>query len=158
MFEIFDKGKAGKPKRWEKILMGDLLDHFKRYCSQRFQIPIEDLETELPLKTDHLFPGFIDADGKPDTEKIRDYVKPALIEAGIPYADFPPTHIWRHTFAQEALRSTDYNYEMVASLGGWVNTRILKEHYGAIGETAREKGLLKMMGVKMPDESYELKW
>jgi len=158
MFEIYDKGKAGQPKRWEKILMGDLLDHFKRYCSQRFQIPIEDLEAELPQKTDHLFPAFIDEDGNPDTGKIREIIKPALIEAGIPYADFPPTHIWRHTFAQEALRSTDHNYEMVASLGGWVNTRILKEHYGAIGETAREKGLLKMMGVKLADETYELKW
>jgi len=158
MFEIYDKGKAGKPKRWEKILMGDLLDHFKRYCSLRFNIPLEDLEKELPHKTDYLFPTFIDEAGEPDDGKIRDYIKPYLIEAGIPYDDFPPTHIWRHTFAQEALRSTDYNYELVASIGGWVNTRILKDHYGAMGETDREKGLLKMMGVKMPDVTYELKW
>ena len=41
-FEIYDKGKADR-KRWDKILMGELLDHFKRYCSHRFQIPIEDL-------------------------------------------------------------------------------------------------------------------
>ena len=158
MFEIFDKGKAGQPKRWEKILMGDLLEHFKRYCSQRFQIPVEDLEAELPKKTDYLFPSFIKEDGKPDTEKIRKIVKPALIEAGLPYVDFPPTHIWRHTFAQEGLRATGYNYELVASLGGWVNTRILKDHYGAMGETDREKGLLKMMGLILPDETYELKW
>lgn len=158
MFEIYDKGKAGKQIRWEKILMGDLLAHFKRYCSQRFQIPIEDLEAELPRKTDHLFPSFIDKNGEPDTELMREYVKPNLIEAGIPYEDFPPTHIWRHTFAQEGLRSTNYNYELVASLGGWVNTRILKGHYGAMGETTREKGLLKMMGAKLPDETYELKW
>ncbi len=158
MFEIYDKGKAGQPKRWEKIIMGDLLAHFKRYCSQRFQIPFEDLEAQLPEKTDYLFPAFITPSGEPDDAKIRDYIKPYLIEAGIPYADFPPTHIWRHTFAQEGLRATDYNYELVASLGGWVNTRILKEHYGAMGETDREKGLLKMMGVKMPDQTYELKW
>ena len=138
--------------------MGDLLDHFKRYCSLRFKIPIEDLETELPQKTDYLFPAFITSDGEADSGKIRDYIKPYLIEAGLPYADFPPTHIWRHTFAQEGLRATDYNYELVASLGGWVNTRILKEHYGAMGETDREKGLLKMMGVKMADQTNELKW
>lgn len=158
MFEIYDKGKAGKPKRWEKILMGDLLDMFKRYCSKRFSIPVEDLEAELPKKTDYLFPAFIDKDGEPNDDKIRDYIKPYLIEAGIPYTDFPPTHIWRHTFAQEGLRASDYNYEMIASLGGWVNTRILKDHYGALGEDAREKGLLKMMGLKLPDETYELKW
>jgi hypothetical protein len=158
MFEIFDKGTRGTPRRWEKILMGDLLEHFKKYCSLRFNLPIRNLESELPTITDSLFPAFIDAKGTPDTDLIRSYVKPALIDAGIPYKDFPPTHIWRHTFAQEALRATDYNYELVASLGGWVNTRILKEHYGKMGESAREKGLLKMMGVKLPDETYELKW
>ena len=158
MFEIFDKGTRGIPRRWEKIIMGGLLSHFKKYCSRRFSIPVEELEVELPQKTSYLFPAFIDKDSVPDDQKIREIVKPGLIEAGIPYTDFPPTHIWRHTFAQEALRATDYNYELVASLGGWVNTRILKEHYGAMGETDRERGLLKMMGVKMPDRTYELKW
>ena len=158
MFEIWDKGSRGKKKMWKKILMGDLLGHFKEYCSARFEIAPEDLDTQLPFVTDHLYPSLIKANGKPNCDKIRGIIKPALIEAGIPYSDFPPTHIWRHTFAQEGLRATGYNYELVASLGGWVNTRILKEHYGQMGETAREQGLLRMMGAKVPQEVHELQW
>ena len=158
MFEIWDKGSRGTKKRWEKILMGDLLDHFKMYCALRFKVTPQDLETQLPFVTDHLYPSFIKENGNLHDDKIREIIKPALIEAGIPYSDFPPTHIWRHTFAQEGLRATGYNYELVASLGGWVNTRILKEHYGQMGETAREQGLLRMMGVNVPQEVHELKW
>jgi len=157
-FEILDKGSKGKPLRWNKIIMGKLLDDFKNYCSLRFEIPLEDLESELPLKVGHLFPSFIDEEGQPDPAKIRAIVKPGLIEAGIPYKDFPPLHIWRHTFAQEALLATNYNYELVASLGGWVNTRILKGHYGEMGETAREQGLMKMMGMEVEEETHELEW
>lgn len=158
LFEIYDKGTRGVARRWEKIIMGDLLDHFKEYCSKRFNLPIRNLESELPTVTNHLFPAFVTDKGEPDDALIRDYAKPALIDAGLTYTDFPPTHIWRHTFAQEALLATDYNYELVAALGGWVNTRILKEHYGEMGETARERGLLKMMGEEVPDETYELRW
>lgn len=157
-FEIFDKGSKGKQLRWTKILMGNLLEGFKRYCSQRFEIPLEDLEDELPLRTGYLFPSFVKEDGEPNDTKIRGIVKPALIEAGIQYKDFPPLHIWRHTFAQEALLATNYNYELVASIGGWVNTRILKGHYGQMGETAREKGLMKMMGLKVVEETHEVEW
>jgi hypothetical protein len=158
MFEIWDKGTRGKKIRWEKILMGSLLDEFKKYCASRFDIPYDDLETELPRKTDHLFPAFINDKGEPDASKMRSIVKPALIEAGIPYKDFPPTHIWRHTFAQEALKATDYNYELVAELGGWVTTFRLKKHYGAMGQSAKERALLKMMGEDVPDVTFELEW
>jgi hypothetical protein len=158
MFEIWDKGTRGKKLRWEKLLMGSLLEDFKKYCSQRFEIPFDDLEAELPKKTDHLFPAFINDNGEPDTNKIRSIVKPTLIEAGIPYREFPPTHIWRHTFAQEALKATDYNYELVAEIGGWVTTLRLKKHYGAMGQSAKERALLKMMGETIPDVTHELEW
>jgi hypothetical protein len=104
-----------------------------------------------------LFPSFI-KNGKPDDSKIRGIVKPHLIAAGLPYTDFPPTHIWRHTFAQEFLLSSDYNYELCCSLGGWVNSHILKKHYGQMSESARERGLLRAMGEKVPDVTYELEW
>lgn len=158
MFEIFDKGSRGKKLRWEKILMGNLLKMFKEYCSKRFDIPIEDLESELPKKTDYLFPSFVSDKGIIQDSKMREIVKPALIEAGIPYKDFPPTHIWRHTFAQEFLIASNYNYELCASLGGWVNTHILKKHYGQMGESARESGLLEAMGLKKSEEPKELRW
>ena len=158
MFEIWDKGTRGKKLRWEKILMGDLLKTFKGYCSKRFDIPMDELEARLPIEADHLFPSFIDEDLNVQDDKIRDIVKPALIEAGLQYRDFPPTHIWRHTFAQDFLRASDYKYELCCSLGGWVNSMILKKHYGAMGEAARERGLLKAMGIKIPDVEYQLQW
>jgi hypothetical protein len=158
MFEIWDKGSRGKRLRWEKIMMGKLLNTFKGYCSKRFAIPIDKLEVELPKVTDSLYPSFVKKLNQVNDDKMRDLVKPLLIEAGIPYKDFPPTHIWRHTFAQEALLATDYNYELVASLGGWVNTSILKKHYGQMSEAARERGLLRAMGEPVPDVTYELEW
>jgi len=157
MFEILDKGSKGKRIRWEKILMGGLLDHFKKYCSSRFRLPIRNLESELPTVTGHLFPSFV-KDGKIRADWIRNIVKPTLIEAKIPYKDFPPTHIWRHTFAQEFLKASNYNYELCASLGGWKNTQILKKHYGKMGETARENGLLKAMGETIVEEIRPLEW
>ena len=155
---MWDKGSKCKRLRWEKILMGSLLDHFKEYCSSRFQLPIRNLESELPAVTGHLFPSFIDDDGKTRDDWIRNIVKPTLIEAKIPYRDFPPTHIWRHTFAQEFLKATNYNYELVASLGGWMNTAILKKHYGKMGECAREQGLMKALGMEIPEVKRELAW
>jgi len=158
MFEILDKGSRGKKKRWEKILMGDLLDHFKEYCAFRFNVALQDLEADFPLVTDHLLPSFIDEKGRIRDDRVSRIVKPLLIEVGLRYKDFPPTHIWRHTFAQEGLKATGYKYELVASLGGWVNTSILKKHYGEMGEAAREQGLMKAMDMKVPDNTVELFW
>ncbi len=42
-----------------------------------------------------------------------------------------PMHFWRHMFAQHMLRATNWNYEIVAMLGGWLGTDILKKCYGA---------------------------
>jgi hypothetical protein len=158
LFEIWDKGSRSKKLRWEKIIMGSLLKTFKAYCSKRFDIPEDELEARLPHETDYLFPSFVNAKGKTDDSKLRNIVKPALIEAGIPYKEFPPTHIWRHTFAQDFLKASNWNYELCASLGGWKNTMILKQHYGAMGETARERGLLFAMGMVPPEEVHELRW
>lgn len=158
MIEIWDKGSKGKRLRWEKIVMGGLLDHFKQYCSSRFQLPIRNLESELPSVTGPLFPSFVDDTGRERSDWARDIVKPMLIEARIPYKSFPPTHIWRHTFAQEFLKASNYNYELCASLGGWKNTHILKKHYGQMGETARENGLLRAMGEEIPEEVRPLEW
>ena len=153
MFEIWDKGSRGKKLRWEKIFMGDLLKLFKQYCSRRFDIPIDELEGRLPHETEYLFPSFVN-----DPAKIRAIIKPTLIRAGIPYQDFPPTHIWRHTFAQCFLKASNYNYELCCSLGGWKNSMILKKHYGAMGELAREQGLLRAMGEEIKQVIEPLQW
>ena len=40
-----------------------------------------------------------------------------------------PVHFWRHMFAQHMLRATDWNYGIVAALGGWTE-EALKRSYG----------------------------
>lgn len=45
------------------------------------------------------------------------------------YPDLAPNHFWRHNFAQTMLRKTDWNYGVVANLGGWT-TKALEESYG----------------------------
>lgn len=154
MFEIVDKGehRSGRLK-WDKYLIGHALDSFKEYCSKRFKIPIESLEKELPHKTDYLFPIF-----KNNYRKVRDVYKKALIESGIPYKQFPPTHIWRHTFAQDFLASSDWNFELCGSLGGWKSTLILKKHYGEMGKDPKLRGLKKAMQIPIKEVTYELRW
>lgn len=69
-----------------------------------------------------------------------------------------PNHIWRHTFAQDFLHASDWNYELCASIGGWKDTSTLKKHYGKMSEDAKERGLQKAMGLPVEDVTYELKW
>jgi hypothetical protein len=179
MVEIIDKGThGGKP--WKKYLVGHALDEFKQYCSQRFGIAFEDLERELPRKTEFLFPSYVRHDGRAKSSKLRNYVKTALIRAGLPYVGidrkkgerylidgvmseplvglFPPLHIWRHTFAQEFLSASNWNYELCASLGGWATTHRLKKHYGQMGRDPMIDGLKVAMGIEIPKEVRELRW
>lgn len=157
MIEVLDKGQKGGIK-WEKYLVGHALEQFKEYCSKRFNIPIEDLESELHKKTDHLFPSFINTKGNVISKDVRKIYKIILIRSGLQYKEFPPTHIWRHTFAQDFLRASDWNYEACASLGGWKSTLILKKHYGEMGMQPKLRVLNKSMGIPVEDVTYELRW
>jgi len=149
---IVDKGKHGGTP-WRKYFIGHALDELKDYCSKRFKIDIENLERELPRKADHLFPIH---GGK--LKNLRKNVKEALINAGLPYKDFPPLHIWRHTFAQEFLSASNWNYELCAELGGWKTTHRLKKHYGQMGIDPLLNGLKEAMGIEVPKEVKELRW
>lgn len=40
-----------------------------------------------------------------------------------------PFHFWRHMFAQHMLRASNWNTQLVASLGGWT-TEALEKYYG----------------------------
>lgn len=152
VFEVIDKGGI----KWKKIFVGHSLKEIKEYCSERFKIPLNELELKLPQVSDHLFPSFVNNDTIKD-DKLREMVKPALIEAGLSYRKFPPLHIWRHTFAQDFLSASDWNYELCASLGGWKSTKILKEVYGEMGLNPRVRGLKKSMGLGVEEERHELK-
>jgi hypothetical protein len=179
MIEIIDKGEHGGTP-WRKYFVGHALTELKEIFSQRFKIPIEDLEKELPRKTEYLFPSYIRGDGIAHDSKLRGFVKPALIRAGLPYVAvdkelgkrymidgvlsepliglFPPLHIWRHTFAQEFLSASNWNYELCASLGGWATTHRLKKHYGKMGRDPMLDGLKTAMGITVPKEVKELRW
>lgn len=45
------------------------------------------------------------------------------------YGDIDQNHFWRHMFAQHMLRATNWNYSVVAYLGGWT-VQALQESYG----------------------------
>lgn len=42
-----------------------------------------------------------------------------------------PFHFWRHMFAQHMLRAKEWNYAIVAKLGGW-STQALERYYGRV--------------------------
>lgn len=46
------------------------------------------------------------------------------------YAIKRPLHLLRHVFAQYMLEATDWNYEVVARLGGWKSAETLRRNYG----------------------------
>lgn len=178
MIQIIDKGEHGGTP-WKKYLVGHALTEFKEYCSLRFKIPIEKLESDLPKVTEYLFPSYVRGNGTANEARLRGPVRKSLIEAGIAYVvrnekgkeyvidgvlsekikpAFPPLHIWRHTFAQEFLSASNWNYELCASLGGWATTHRLKKHYGAMGRDPMIDGLKNAMGITIPKEVRELRW
>lgn len=155
---VVDKGK-GEGIKWEKIFIGHALRELKEYLSERFDIPIDDLEVEVPKKVKYLFPSFVRFDSKSDSRKICNINKIALKESGLPYREFPPNHIWRHTFAQDFLSASEWNYELCASLGGWKSTGVLKKHYGEMSDEAKISGLRVSMGLPVKKKEIKLlKW
>ena len=149
MIEITDKGRRGGIK-WEKVLIGHALDEMKDYIAERFGIT-EDLETEVPKQISALFPSYY---GKENllSSAYRQAFKVVGIRMTI------PVHIFRHTFAQDCLDATDWKYEMVATLGGWKNTYILKKHYGEMGRAPKLRGLRAAMGLPTEVVTKELRW
>lgn len=147
---LIDKGRKGG-HHWEKILIDHSLEDFKQYLVKRFGLPYETLETTAH-EIEYPFPIIR------RYEDVTKLLKIALKRSGL---DTPhPTHIWRHTFAQEALEATNGNYELTASIGGWDSTAILKKHYGQMAQTTKINGLRKMMGIKIEvnEEPLTLKW
>ena len=153
IISIIDKGKKGG-HRWEKLLTDYALNDFREYAKKRFNIPDDVLELKI-REVGYAFPSAYKKErANKDISKI--------IGLALHYAGKDTeitTHIWRHTFAQDGLDATDHNYELVASLGGWDSTTILKKHYGNMSDNAKLKGLRKMMGLKVEEEKPQpLKW
>jgi len=149
-FKIIDKGEKGG-QVWHKILIIDALDKMKYYLSKRFNVDVTELEVKLSNIEKYLFPYW-----KSKYKELCKIQKEALKRCG--KITNIQNHIFRHTFAQDFLHASDWNYELCASLGGWLSTNTLKEHYGKMSEDAKIRGLKKSMGEKVEDITYELRW
>ncbi len=155
IFEVIDKGEHKKGRlKWDKILIDFAKEDFEEYIKKRFNL--DDIKL-LARKTRYLFPSFRTHKGY---ARLSEIYKKALDDAGIPYKDYPQCHIFRHTFAQDGLNATNHNYELVASLGGWESTWILKKHYGKMGKHQKIKGLKQAMGIEEKEEGEKiiLRW
>ena len=103
---IYDKGTNGKKKKWVKLIPDDLWK-----------------ELDLEEKEGKLF--------NIETEKLNVFLRSAYqnilpeLNKRIPQ----PSHFWRHQFAQHMLRASNWNYGLVASLGGW-SLEALRRYYG----------------------------
>jgi site-specific recombinase XerD len=137
--KVIDKGrhKRGRTKWW-KLCVGELKEKIIRLLEARGN-PQQGL----------LFEGL-------SYQKVRQVFREAYRKAGIEVAQ--PCHIWRHTGAQDLLDATDWNYEVVASILGWKDTRTLKQCYGAMGETVKERALRKAMGEPIEEIKKEFKF
>lgn len=147
---VLDKGNKGG-MWWDKILIDDGLHKMKQYISKRFEVKPDNLEVEILEIDDYLFP-FLCKQYKLETSIMKEGLHLAGNKTTI------PNHIWRHTFAQDFLHASDWNYELCASIGGWKDTSTLKRHYGKMSDEAKERGLKKAMGLPVEDVTYELRW
>ena len=147
---VIDKGKRGGIE-WNKIMLDDAILKLREYVSDRFDITIDEVERRMIKTNSYMFPIL---NKNYNLERI--IMKRALSMSGVETRN--TNHIWRHTFAQDGLHATDWNYELVASIGGWKDTGTLKKHYGKMSEDAKERGLKKVMGLPVEDVTYLLKW
>ena len=108
MVTVIDKGRHSKGrKRWDKIIPNTLWEEIKETNPQEKLFPISNKEL---------------------IEALRETYK-TIIPKLAPQITMP-CHFWRHQFAQHMLRKCDWNYDIVAQLGGWIDTNTLKQCYG----------------------------
>lgn len=133
---VLDKGLHRKGrKEWFKRIAGKPLERFKDLWNVAGK-PSEG----------RIFPFNMD--------KVVDLFKQCYEIAGIPKDKWNgmPFHIWRHTACQEYLEATDYNWDLVAKTLGWDSVDTMKKSYGKVPEKVIRRGLLKSMGLKVPDQ------
>ena len=116
VLDIKDKGLHRKGRqKWTKIIPPDVRDEllwlFSKYGDSAFaHIDAQDLRA-FNKEVYQLF--------------LTD--NPKALELAMK----EPFHFWRHMFAQHMLRATNWNYDIVAELGGWSDTNTLKKCYGS---------------------------
>jgi len=115
---VVDKGKEGKKEKI-KVLVSVLRKVLSEYLEWRKRHGINDERL-------FYFGYSICKDSKILNKKLKKIYARTLPNRKI----FQPCHIWRHTFAMHYLRKTGWNYDLVAELGGWDDTKTLKDCYG----------------------------
>ena len=127
LIEVIDKGLHRKGRqKWDKILPADLYNELSELFSQNGDRAFPNVNAQ------HL--------RELNKEAYETFLKddPKALELGLK----EPFHFWRHMFAQQMLRATSWNYDLVAELGGWSDTKTLKECYGLPPtEMIRKEGL-----------------
>jgi hypothetical protein len=147
---LLDKGKGGGIE-WDKILIDDGIVKMKEYVTERFNLNVDTFEVDMVNTPSFMFP-ILNENYDLEVKIMKLALEIAGCKTNI------PNHIWRHTFAQDFLHSTDWNYELCASIGGWKDTGTLKLSYGQMSEDAKRRGLRKAMGLPVEDVTYELRF
>lgn len=148
---IIDKGKGGGI-HWDKRLMDDGIRRMENYINERFNIPIDEIKDTIPNMDEYLFP-WIHRNYREETAIMKRALRMVGNEA------IQPNHIWRHTFAQDSLKATKYNYDLCAVIGGWKNTDTMKLSYGEMDMEAIDDGLKLIMNIPIPEKEQRfLRW
>jgi len=148
-----DKGKGGG-LHWQKPLIGDGKDRLEDYISKRFNIEKDMIPIKARDIDSYLFPTLSEDAKARRFEDLAMKTAHQLTGAKVTMQN----HAWRHTFAQDWLHASDWNYELGAEIGGWSSTETMKKCYGKISKDAINRGLRRAMGQTVEDVTYELKW
>jgi len=114
ILRVYDKGRRSifpKGHPWDKYLEPSLLTDIKTLIGNRTKGKIFTIDVHVAVRINRI---------------VIQRFAPETLEQ---YPDLDPNHFWRHMFAQHMLRKTNWNYAVVASLGGWT-VSALEESYG----------------------------
>jgi hypothetical protein len=123
MIKVYDKGRRsiypeGHP--WDKYIEPSLLSELKVIIGNRTKGKIFSMHADYLSRLNRV--------------AIQRFA-PEILEK---YPNLDPNHFWRHMFAQHMLRKTNWNYAVVAKLGGWT-VSALQESYGEPSEELVKK-------------------
>lgn len=134
---VIDKGGI----EWKKRTAGEFLTEFRKLH-----------ETLGRPRTGLWFPFNGSVVGELFKECYEEAEIPENLWRGMPF------HIWRHTAAQDLLEATNYNYELVAEILGWISVDMLKKYYGRIGDDTVDKGFAQAIGMPVQWKRREFKF
>ena len=170
-FEVEEKGKK-RTYTWNKTVHRDTWEMFRKYYpitentlkhrirtllvkiyARYFKVPkdvVEDVKKSTILGIRRIVykkngKYYEEVQEVPTTKemlaKLKEIVKER--EKLVYYALRHQIHIWRHTSAISMLQQCDWNYSIVAVLGGWAKTNVLERVYGKLEYSKARQILMK---------------